>query len=878
MLLILNSFYINAGQQLGQTDFERDKGDPWQICESGTGDLEFNISGGTFNITIVNPGGKANGGDDRWDCQFRHRDLTIIEGHKYEIKWSIEPSHDGFIYAKIGNQDGNIEVWHNNATNSTEAEFAATWESIPVKGGQWNEFESEFTADQTINNAEWTFHFGGAGEYQKVDSFPAGTILKFDNLSLIDTTSDENDYKENTGIPKSTIRVNQIGYFPNMDKKAILVTEEGDDTPRDFQLKNGYDVLYEGKTEPFGFDADSGEYLHIIDFSSYVPTNGDVKNVDNYSIQVDSTKSYIFAIKSNIYANDSENPRNPGNLLSDSLNYFYQARSGVDIEAKYITSSNKNELARKAGHDPDKAYVQPEWVNSYSSEAAIDKSKEIDVTGGWYDAGDWGKYIVNGGISLWTLGNLYEFSLFYPTSEDTDKEKNSENLWYKDINPVPEETANIPNILDEAKFEMDFFLKMVVTDGDLKDMVYHKIHDYTWTGLALKPANSNIARIVKPPSTAATLNFVACAAQSSRLWEQYDAEYAKTCLEKAIASYKAAKAHPNLLAPLNQAIGGGAYGDTNVNDEFYWAACELYATTGEEQYLADIKTYDKALQTVTNLSGGENTGSFSSFNWGNVASLGNLTLCLNQERIPLSKKEHETLAQSIIAAADAYIDIEKKQGYSLPYKSTSFTDENNAPGQTFNGYEWGSNSFVLNNAIVMSYAYSLTHSVGYLNGVINAMNYTLGVNGMDISYITQYGTRFAKNPHHRFWANSLDINFPVAPAGVLVGGPNSSLADPFIQSIGIPLGSPPQTCYVDNIEAWSVNECTINWNAPLAWVVGFLDTTVPNYEPNISLPVPMGPLTDDDKNSNSIIAICIIIGILLVATIAAVVMKRNKQK
>jgi endoglucanase len=876
LMLIFNTIAVNAGQQLGQIDFEKVKGDPWQIVESGGGDLNFDVSGGTFNITINNPGGKNNGGEDRWDCQFRHRDLTIVKGHHYAIKWSIFPSADGVIYTKIGNQDGSVEVWHNNATDPTAEEFENSWESIPVKANEWNVFESGFTAGETVENAEWTFHFGGAGEYQKVDCFPVGTVLKFDNMSLIDETSDDNDYKEEEKAPKNKIRINQVGYFPNLEKKAILVVEEGDDEPKEFTLENGGEVLYKGNSEPYGFDADSGEYLHIIDFSGYVPADGDVKSVDSYTIYCEKTRSYVFSIKDNIYTNDVSSYSIPGSLLRDSFNYFYQNRSGIDIESEYITSASSDKLARKAGHSPDIAYIQKDWINSYSSESAVDKSNEIDITGGWYDAGDFGKYIVNGGISVWTLNNMYEFALNNGT-ENVYAENSDIGLL------LPENNNGIPDILDETKYEMEFFLKMVVTDGELKNMVYHKAHDYTWSGLAIHPSDANLTRIVKPPSTAATLNFAAAAAQTARLLKPFSFVSSEKYLTQAAASYAAAKAHPDLLAPMNQAIGGGAYGDTNVSDEFYWAACELYASTGEEQYLTDLKSYEKALQTITSLNGGENSGSFSSFNWGNVSSLGNLTLYLNQEELAvLTKNDSETLEQSIISAADTYLAAERKQGYALPYKGTNFTDENNAPGQSFTGYEWGSNSFVMNNAIVLSYAYNLTHSGGYLNGVVNATNYILGMNALDNSFVTRYGTKTSLNPHHRYWANSLDASFPQAPAGVLVGGPNSGMVDPFIQSMGIPSDTPPQLCYVDNIEAWSVNECTINWNSPLAWVVGFLDTNASSYDPNVPVPEPETTeqpalkTENEDDGNKSLIVIIIVVAILLTAIVAAVLLQKGK--
>jgi endoglucanase len=56
----------------------------------------------------------------------------------------------------------------------------------------------------------------------------------------------------------------------------------------------------------------------------------------------------------------------------------------------------------------------------------------------------------------------------------------------------------------------------------------------------------------------------------------------------------------------------------------------------------------------------------------------------------------------------------------------------------------------------------------------------------------------------------------------LSGGPNSALQDPYAKAAGL-AGCKPQKCFIDNIESWSTNEITINWNAPLFWVSAWLD-------------------------------------------------------
>jgi endoglucanase len=119
-------------------------------------------------------------------------------------------------------------------------------------------------------------------------------------------------------------------------------------------------------------------------------------------------------------------------------------------------------------------------------------------------------------------------------------------------------------------------------------------------------------------------------------------------------------------------------------------------------------------------------------------------------------------------------------------------------------------------------AYDFTKQQKYFDGVATGMDYLLGRNPLGQSYVTGYGERPLQHPHHRFWAQQANAKYPSPPAGVLSGGPNSNVDDPYSKAAGLK-GCAPQKCFVDHIEAYSVNEITINWNAPLAWVTAWLD-------------------------------------------------------
>lgn len=902
-----------AGDQLGQSTFDEGIGLPWHTCETNPAKQSFNIKDGTYNVTIVN----NDGPESRWDLQLRHRGLKIESGHTYKIHWEVEASTAGQMYTKLGDYGGKNEVWHNNMSDGGKG-FNETWDCVQIQAGK-NSFDATFTADKTVEVAEWAFHYGGKGEHQSVDCFPNDTVLKFDNLTLEDTTSDANDFDKTNefGVirPKSNVRLNQIGYYPNLAKKASYVTDASQ--PLDFEVRDASgNAVYTGKTTVFGEDPDSGtsetqqvtvgdeeltKYkdtganVHIIDFSDFTTPgvytifvkdttgisgtqsglkegaydttmDGDKVMWHNWVTDIDyvMNASHEFRIDENIYDDG---------LVKNSLNYFYQNRSGVPIESQYITSGDASTLSHSEyGHNPDTAYVQSKWVKAYAGDFSDgDKTYSIDVTGGWYDAGDHGKYVVNGGVSVWTLQNAYEIS----------KKNGNDAKWTDGTIAIPENKDSAPDILDEARVELEFMLKMMVKSNDpywgkYEGMVYHKMHDHKWTGLAIHAWKyegfDGCVRIVKPPTLAATYNLAATAAQAARLWKGIDDAFADECLAAAKKAYDAANKNfyaysdaeatkpTSLYAPMDQAIGGGAYGDTYVEDDKYWAACELYSTTGDDTYYNDLKSYsntddksgnDKAFSLTYTLGGGENNGSFTSFNWGCTAGLGTLSLYLSDNT---SAEDKAKIDESITKVADEYIKQMNSQGMGIPYKGATFTDGVNIGKDEdgnlikITGYEWGSNSFVINNAIVMAYAYDSTKDIKYMNGAAEALDYIFGRNGLDFSYVSGYGTTSLTYPHHRFWAHGVDANFPLAPAGVLSGGPGAGMQDPYIGGLGYQRGTlANQKCYVDNAEAWSVNEVTINWNSPLVWMSTFMLDEAAKADGSTDPTKPTQPTTGDGK-------------------------------
>ncbi len=317
---------------------------------------------------------------------------------------------------------------------------------------------------------------------------------------------------------------------------------------------------------------------------------------------------------------------------------------------------------------------------------------------------------------------------------------------------IPERKNKIPDLLDEARWELEFMMKMQVPDGQPKaGMVHHKVHDKDWTAIGTRPDKDDQPRFLWPPSTAATLNLAATAAQCARIWEKLDKAFSARCLAAAEKAWNAAAANPAVYAGTS-AVGGGPYDDTNVSDEFYWAAAELFITTKKEPTRRFSRSRPPSRRSPI-MQGSD--GMPSAFDWGNVGALGTISLATVPNLLP--PKEIDDCKVAIESAADAFVALVAQEGYRLPFK----------PGAK--GFPWGSNSFVLNNAIVLGLANDSSGESKYLAAAAESMNYILGRNPLDKSYVTGYGERPLVQPAPSVLGASGERGVPAAAAGRPLG-------------------------------------------------------------------------------------------------------------
>ncbi len=580
--------------------------------------------------------------------------------------------------------------------------------------------------------------------------------------------------------PRGPVRISQTGFRPGYPVTGVVETDAAE--PLDWQIRTAKGrVVATGKTLPFGPDAGSGASVQQIAAGPLEPGENLVLVVPGIG------ESHPFRV-----ADDVFRP-----LKYDLLNYYYHNRAGIPIEADL---AGGRQWARSAGD-------RTETLTCFEG---TDRNKvkwpgcdyELDVSGGWYDAGDYSKYAVNAGITMWTLFNAYEAGL---DGFEDGKVR------------VPEAGNGQNDLLDEVRYNMDWMLRMQAPEGaraavargdwsgregemtpqmiDVSGMVHHKEGDVRWPRLPIMADDNNMKRALYPPSVTATLHLAATGAQCARIYQAIDRPFSGRCLTAARTAYAAARRVPDAFS-YNNFDGSGPYDSVRAANEFFWAAAELYATTGEDAFRADAAA---ALATLTPVTWGDRQ-----IGWGDTEIAGLITLA---NRAPEGALKDEARA-TLVSLADAYLPQIAEQGYAIAY--------------TREKWPWGSVGELANRGLILATVYDFTGKTEYRDAAFGLLDYILGRNPRDVSYVSGHGTKAMKAPHHRFWAGAGYRGYPYPPPGAVSGGPNNSaIAGPV--SVAIESLCHAQTCYADHTDAYELNEVAINWQAAVFWLAAWAD-------------------------------------------------------
>jgi endoglucanase len=459
-----------------------------------------------------------------------------------------------------------------------------------------------------------------------------------------------------------------------------------------------------------------------------------------------------------------------------SLKGFYYQRVSQPLEFVYAGT-----WARAVGHPDTAVYIHPSAAKKYRLSGTV-----ISSPGGWYDAGDYNKYIVNSGITMGTLLSAYEdFKIYFDTLRTH----------------IPESGNKLPDLIDEILINLRWMLTMQdPNDGG----VYHKLTNAAFDGMVM-PGVTTLPRYAVQKSTAATLDFAAVLAQSARILKNFSTQLpglSDSCLQAATKAWQWALQHPNILydqdamnKTFDPDVSTGAYGDGSVADEKLWAAAELWITTGKNIYAAAI---------------GNSKGKTGLMSWNNVGTMGLLSISRHAKKL----------------SSSAGVDLPAIRTYLLNFADSLVNNiGNNAFGTVMGGspkdFEWGSNSVAANQGIILIHAYLLTKNKKYLTAALSNADYILGRNATGYCFVTSAGTKSTMRPHHR---PSVADGIVEPVPGLLAGGPNPGKQDKCNYTF-----SEPETTYVDDECSYASNEIAINWNAPLVYLLNALIALASSY-------------------------------------------------
>jgi endoglucanase len=558
------------------------------------------------------------------------------------------------------------------------------------------------------------------------------------------------------------IRVNQLGYLPDRPKHATLISDAPDPIPFVIRDQSGI-AVFTGLSEPWLVQPEptSGLKIHVSDFSNLNMAGA------GFRIEAAAQCSHPFEITSRLYER----------LAADALRFFYLMRSGTPLMDSVAPG-----YGRPAGHlgrPPNRGDLEvPAWTGPEAQQLYPGWRCEgtFDVSGGWYDAGDYGKYVTSGAIAVWQLLSTLEL---LPRAGRVPCDG------FADM------------IKTECRWQLDWLLRMRVPTGDrLAGMAFHRVHGTVWSPMPGWAHEDPTERVVHRPSTAATLQLAAVAAQGARLFRAGEPAYAGTLLAAARVAYQAAQRQPGLIAPDDHArFGGGPYSDNRLEDDFYWAAAELWLATGEDGYREHLASSDQHGADAFDMTG---------FDFDRVTAPARLDLAL----VGNDLIDHQQVVESVRLGADRLLELQREQPWGQPYAPTE-------------GWDWGSNGRILNNLVVMGVAHLVSGSSRYADAVAVGLDYILGRNALGQSYITGYGTDFSCHQRTRQFGHDLDPALPPPPRGALAGGANSRPAPDFPYDSRL-LGLPPQCCYLDEPTSEVTNDVCIRWNAPLTWIATYL--------------------------------------------------------
>ena len=598
-----------------------------------------------------------------------------------------------------------------------------------------NEETGEVYASQDYNLSSSENMYSLVFKYEKEKIWNGKISFLIGKTNSLDSSTEHSINLSNIRIvadyAATAVRVNQVGYLKDYEKRCTFIYDAGDF----FDVVNAETnaIVYTGAIVNKSQYEQSGELNSYGDFSTFVEPG-------TYFI-----RSQIGIISDTFSIVDQTSDEFKNSLLR----MLSLQRCGTELDSSWA-----GDLSHTICHNQE--------ATLYGTET------KKDVSGGWHDAGDYGRYVKTGtkAVSDLLLSYLYNQNYYNDQANTIDSNNNQNDL------------------LDEARYELEWLLKMQDSNGGVFNTVI----------------TPNMSNVVSPEEdtqdlyvlfieTSSTADFAGTMALSYITYKDIDEEFANTCLE-------AAKKADEYLSQTEQEehdnpseFNGGNYRDDSDEEGRFYTKMALYVATHDTSYLNDAKSLYESNNDVSNGVTWKKNGGFGRY------------LFLADEQSKIDDPDfYETMLTSLKNEADSIVAMSNGNGYNISIYE----------------FPWGSNSDLINNGIILSMAYDFTGNTEYAQKSYEQISYILGKNPLNMCFVTGFGINSPQNIHSRLSKakNSLMI-------GALVGGPDSYRED--IVSTTVDASVPDAKVYVDDYECYTTNEITIYWNSALIHLLSRLE-------------------------------------------------------
>lgn len=684
--------------------------------------------------------GDFSGGTGKWNTYFNGGSAALTVDAEGRLQVQI---------TRLGTKEHSVQLYYDGFALETGCVYEISFDAsasaerdveyrIQVNGGDYHAYTGEgITLTPETQHFDFTFTMEegsdpaprlcfNMGLYGDTDENIGAHDVFFDNFELY-CIDESNRAVKQEAVDTPDIQINQLGYLPEDGKVAVF---RGDDIDTEFavvDVETG-ETVYEGTLTEAATNKNTRENESAADFSE-LRTPGTYKVVGEKC-----GESYEFEIGEDVY----------DEAFDAAVKMLYLQRCGEELTEEYA-----DDFAHPACHTGEAVVYGNEDVT-------------VDVSGGWHDAGDYGRYVVSGAKAV------ADIMLAYESNPDA----------FGDDAGIPESGNGTPDILDEAKYELDWLLKMQASESG---GVYHKVTCANFPETVM-PQEETDQLILSPISNCATGDFAAVMAMAARVYKDIDSDYADTCLNAAKNAMSYLETSDNGDGFVNpEEIVTGEYPDTKDTDERFWANAELFKTTGDA-------VYEEALTQTSYLSVQGGLG------WEKVGFYGGYAYLTSD----YTNQEYAAeVADKLAYTIDGLLENALADTYKCTVSET---------------YPWGSNMSIANNGILLLMMDEINGNDEYDNLAKSQLNYLLGNNANSYCFLTGFGSLSPENTHHRP-SQVLGKSMP----GMLVGGADSDLEDPYAKATMSETA--PAKCYVDNAQSYSCNEVTVYWNSALIYLM-----------------------------------------------------------